>query len=62
MSNNGIDIEQPALWCIEIEHGVGSDQLKAEDVHLMTQMLFKAKSDSIWVEHEFSHLSLLKRY
>jgi len=61
MSDNGIGVKRAALRRIETELGVGSDQLKAEDVHLMTRMLYEAKSDSIWGEHELAYLFVVKK-
>ena len=45
-----------AIRKMEQELGISIGDVPLEDIHFITRMLYKARADAIWVEHELDHI------
>ena len=45
-----------AIRKMEQELGISKGDVPLEDIHFITRMLYKARADEIWVEHELDHI------
>jgi geranylgeranyl diphosphate synthase type I len=45
-----------AIRKMEQELGIECGDVPFEDIHFITRMLYKARADEIWVEHELDHI------
>ena len=45
-----------AIRKMEQEMGIIAGAIPIEDIHFITRMLYRARADEIWVEHELDHI------
>ncbi|MEE3083098.1 MAG: isopentenyl-diphosphate delta-isomerase [Candidatus Thermoplasmatota archaeon] len=45
-----------AIRKMEQEMGIVEGSIPIEDIHFITRMLYRARADEIWVEHELDHI------
>ena len=53
---NNIGTKLAAIRKMEQELGIPSDTFHTDDIHLITRMMYRARADEIWVEHELDHI------
>jgi len=41
---------------MEQELGIPLDTIDSDDIHLITRMMYRARADDVWVEHELDHI------
>lgn len=41
---------------MEQEMGIATDTFSEEDIHFVTRMMYRARADGVWVEHELDHI------
>ena len=59
---NGIDgAKTAAKRKMEQELGIESEQIKLEELKYITKMVYKARADEKWVEHEIDYIFAIKR-
>ena len=49
-----------AIRKMEQELGIPVDTFHTDDIHLITRMMYRARADEIWVEHELDHILYAK--
>jgi len=45
-----------AIRKMEQELGIPIDTFHTDDIHLITRMMYRARADEVWVEHELDHI------
>jgi len=52
----GLGSKVAAIRKMEQELGIPLDTFPIEDIHFITRMMYRARADEIWVEHELDHI------
>ena len=52
----GLGSKVAAIRKMEQELGIPIDTFQIEDIHFITRMMYRARADEIWVEHELDHI------
>ena len=53
---NNVGTKLAAIRKMEQELGISLDTFQTDDIHLITRMMYRARADQIWVEHELDHI------
>lgn len=62
LSNNFSGTKRAAIRRLQFELGIPNSELKEDDFHLMTRLIYVCSSDDPqWGEHELDHLMILKK-
>ena len=54
--DNYVGTKLAAIRKMEQELGVPLDTFHTDDIHMITRMMYRARADKIWVEHELDHI------
>ena len=54
--DNNVGTKIAAIRKMEQELGIPLDTLQTDDIHVITRMMYRARADEIWVEHELDHI------
>ena len=52
----GLGSKIAAIRKMEQELGIPIETILVDDIHLITRMMYRARADDIWVEHELDHI------
>ena len=55
-AGNNVGTKVAAIRKMEQELGISSDTFEPDDIHLITRMMYRARADHLWVEHELDHI------
>jgi len=50
------DVKVAAIRKMEQELGIPIHQIPTEEIHFITRMMYRARADEVWVEHELDHI------
>ena len=53
---NNLGTKLAAIRKMEQELGISLDTFDTDDIHMITRMMYRARADQIWVEHELDHI------
>ena len=52
----GLGSKVAAIRKMQQELGIAVDTFAVDDIHFITRMMYKARADDVWVEHELDHI------
>ena len=58
--DNDLGVKKAAIRKLYQELGVIPDEIPIDKFHLITKMLYKARADETWVEHELDHILFIQ--
>ena len=54
--DNNVGTKIASIRKMEQELGIPLDTFHTDDIHMITRMMYRARADQIWVEHELDHI------
>ena len=52
----GDGAKMAAIRKMDQELGLAPNQISIDDIHFITRMMYRARADDVWVEHELDHI------